>query len=504
MNRRFKWILITLVLAGLFLSSFGAAEEAGTTSTHVQDSHGSEHAEDGEEHGHGAFAKIFLYIAVILLAAKLASLIEKWGQPAVLGELVIGVVLGNLALIGINFFTPIATNEIILFLSELGVVILLFQIGLESNIHEMKKVGLKAMLVAITGVVVPFLTGYLAGPYLLPGLSSNTYLFLGATLAATSVGITARVFKDLGKLNIPESKVVLGAAVIDDVLALVILAVVSAIVDPEIGTASPVMVLGILAKSLGFLIGAVILGQLLAPRLGKIFSKIHTGFGMKFTLAFGLCLTFAWGAQEIGLAAIVGAFAAGLILDAVHFKDFEDPHVVDDVTKCISSKMHSEADKKEIHHILHKHSHRHIEDLIEPVGMFLIPIFFIVTGFQVDLTTLTDMRVLGTALAMTAIAVVGKVVAGLPATKLNKWIIGWGMVPRGEVGLIFASIGKGLGVVNNEVFSIIVIMVILTTLMTPPILNVLLKKMDKKKGKENTGSEPEPKENNAPVQPAAQ
>nr|MDQ3018790.1 cation:proton antiporter [bacterium] len=156
-------------------------------------------ASSGGGDTHGAFTTL-LWLAVILIAAKLASLIERFGQSAVLGELIIGVVLGNLALIGINIFEPVRSDAFLPFLAELGVIILLFQVGLESNIQEMRKVGLRAFLVAIIGVTAPFALGaWVVGPWLMPGLSSNTYLFLGAALTATSVGITARVFKDLGK-----------------------------------------------------------------------------------------------------------------------------------------------------------------------------------------------------------------------------------------------------------------------------------------------------------------
>ncbi|MAZ29747.1 sodium:proton exchanger, partial [bacterium] len=252
-------------------------------------------------------------MALILVAAKASSLIERFGQPAVLGELLVGVLLGNLALLGITFFEPIKGDQIITFLAELGVVILLFQIGLESNIKEMTKVGLPAFMVAIAGVVAPFGLGvYVVGPWLLPEADMNTLLFLGAALTATSVGITARVFKDLGKLQTRESQIVLGAAVIDDVMGLIILAVVSAIVTVGSITGSAVAL--IILKAILFLGGAIVLGQLVAPRVSLYFSKIHTGVGMKFTLAFSVGLLFAYAAGQLGLAPIIGAFAGGLIL----------------------------------------------------------------------------------------------------------------------------------------------------------------------------------------------
>lgn len=438
---------------------FAAAEEAAA------------HESEG---GHGAFALTFLWIAIILIAAKVSGLVEKLGQPSVLGELLIGVAIGNLSLFGIHFLDPIKSNSIIAFLAELGVVILLFQIGIESNIFEMKKVGARAGLVAILGVVAPFVMGtYLIGPMILPGLSSNAYLFLGAALTATSVGITARVFKDLGKLQSKEAKIVLGAAVIDDVLGLIILAVVSALVTT--GAVSLGIISGIVAKAVLFLVGAIILGQLLAPRIGKFFSKIQTGTGMKFTFAIAFGLIFAYLAQFIGLAPIVGAFAAGLVLDPVHFRFFKDPEIISEVKEALTHLKVKAEDK--IMARLRHHADRHVEELIEPIGLFLVPIFFVYTGINVDLTTLANPQVIFAGLAITAVAFVGKMVSGLVAGKVSKIIVGIAMAPRGEVGLIFATIGRQLGVVSDEIFSIIIIMVILTTLLTPPVLATLLKKV---------------------------
>ncbi|MDD4318901.1 MAG: cation:proton antiporter [Candidatus Peribacteraceae bacterium] len=426
-----------------------------------------------ETGGVHSYASTFLWIAVLLLFARIASLVERVGQPSVLGELVVGVVLGNLALLGFRLFEPVKTDQFITFLAELGVVILLFQIGLESNIEKMRKVGVRALFVAVIGVVLPFLLGtYVAGPWLLPGQSFNTYLFLGAALTATSVGITARVFRDLGKLQTPEAQIVLGAAVLDDVMGLIILAVVSAMVTA--GAVSMGTIAWITAKALLFLVGSVVVGQLLAPRLGRLFSVIHTGVGMKFTLAISIGLIFAALAQFIGLAPIVGAFAAGLILDSVHFRYFRDPHVVQDVREAVETLDPVVRDR--VMAAVRPHADRHIEDLIEPIGLFLVPLFFVVTGMGVKLETLFNVPILLTALGITAIAFIGKILSGLAATGTRKALVGWGMVPRGEVGLIFASIGKSLGVVDDSVFSVIVIVVIFTTLFTPPVLTYLLKR----------------------------
>ncbi len=422
-----------------------------------------------------------LWIVVILVTAKLAGLIERVGQPAVLGELVVGVVLGNLALVGFGMFEPIKENEFIAFLAELGVLVLLFQVGLESNINEMRKVGGRALLVAIIGVVAPFTLGtYVVGPWLLPGLSNNAYIFLGATLTATSVGITARVFRDLGVLQSKEARIVLGAAVIDDVLGLIILAVVSAIVT--VGAVSVGGVVWITAKALLFLVGAIVIGIFVAPFIGRGFSRIHTGIGMKFTLAASTALFFAFIAQQIGLAPIVGAFAAGLVLDAVHFKDFEDSSLIAELRNVVRNST-SEL-KNKVQSVIDRHADHHVEELIEPLSYFLVPIFFVVTGMHVNLEVLLDPSIVLVALGVTVIAFIGKVIAGLVAGNVNKQIVGWGMVPRGEVGLIFAATGQSLGVVSEEVFAVIVIMVIVTTLLTPPMLTFLIRRSNAAKDKQ--------------------
>lgn len=428
---------------------------------------------NGEQAGDHQAATTFLWIAILLLVAKLSGFVGRFGQPVVLGELVAGVVLGNVALLGLTVFEPIKHDAIVNFLAELGVVILLFQIGLESNIAKMRAVGLCAFLVATIGVVAPFILGtYLVGPWLLPGLSTNAYLFLGAALTATSVGVTARVFRDLGKLQIPEAHIVLGAAVIDDVMGLIILAVLSAIVT--LGSVSAGAISWIAAKSVLFLIGAIVAGQLSAPWLGRLLLRVHSGGGRKLTLAMSFGLMLAWLASVVGLAPIVGAFAAGLLLDPVHFRRFRESAVVQDMRASVADA--DAGTKQKVEAVLGHHTERHIDALIEPIAHLFVPLFFVITGMAVNLETFLNPHILLAALGITAVAFIGKILSGLVAGGVNKWIVGIGMIPRGEVGLIFASIGKSLGVISEEVFSVIIIMVMMTTLVTPMLLTWLLKR----------------------------
>ncbi len=414
----------------------------------------------------------FLCVGILLLLAKMSGLVERIGQPAVLGELAIGVAIGNLHLLGIPGSQPIIAglvhDPILEFLAQLGVVLLLFQIGLESNIAAMRQVGGPALLVAAIGVVAPMLLGtYVVGPWLLPDLSFNGHLFVGATLTATSVGITGRVFQDLKVLGSVEARIVLGAAVIDDVMGLIILAVVSAIVTT--GGVDTLGVVWITAKALLFLAGALVMGHFAAPRFSRLFSAIHAGTSMKVAVLISTCLTFAWAASLIGLAPIVGAFAAGLVLDEVQFKGFAESPLVRDIRRTAAA-LGSRA-QTELEGVLRKHRRHSLEDLIAPVGHVLVPMFFVYTGMQVDLSALFDAEVLLAALGITLVAFVGKVIAGAASgAGVRKWVVGWGMAPRGEVGLIFAATGKALGVIPDQVFSMLIVVVLLTTLLTPPIL----------------------------------
>lgn len=429
---------------------------------------GDARAAAGEE-----VAQSFLWVALILVCAKLGALVARLRQPVVLGELLAGIVLGNLALAGLSFGGSIEADAVVQFLAQLGAVILLFQLGLESNVSSMRRVGARAFWVAAVGVALPFLLGtYLVGPWLLPGMPFAAYLFLGAALTATSVGITGRVLRDLGALRSDEAQIVLGAAVIDDVLGLIILSVVASIATK--GTVGVGEVAWIIAQAVVFLVAALVVGQRLAPVLSRSFARIHTGEGMKLSFALALCLLFAYLAHLIGLAPIVGAFACGLVLEEVHFLDFDAPKIKRQVLDAVS--QNDAQTRARVSGVLDAHANRHLEHLLEPVGHLLVPIFFVYAGMHVKLEALLDPRVLAVAAAITVAAILGKLAAGMAAGRANRWVVGWGMVPRGEVGLIFAFVGKSLGVVDDAMFSVIVIVVMATTLVTPPVLAWLLQR----------------------------
>lgn len=398
---------------------------------------------------HSAVGPVMLALAVIIAGAKLGGdLAVRLGQPSVLGELLIGIILGNLALIGLDWFEPIKFNETVKVLAQIGVVILLFEVGLESSVADMMKVGLPSLLVAALGVAAPFALGWGVGAWLLPESSVYVHVFLGATLTATSVGITARVLQDLNRSKADEARIILGAAVIDDVMGLVILAVVQGVIlAANRGTdLSYVDFAKVLAKALGFLAGALLIGAWLSSRLFKIVIKLR-GRGILVATALSFCFLLAYLASLVGLAPIVGAYAAGLILDDLHFREFRE------------------------------RGERGLEELIHPISVILSPVFFVTMGMLVDLRAFADPTVLGLAALLTLAAIAGKQACALGALGrgLNATAIGVGMIPRGEVGLIFANIGLGLSVagaavIDARTLSAVVIMVIITTLITPPAL----------------------------------
>lgn len=404
----------------------------------------------GEGAGHSSLVTpVLLSLVIVLMLAKLGGDIAiRLKQPEVLGELVMGVALGSLGLVGIDYFEYLKHDQALEILSELGVILLLFEVGLESSVKEMTQVGPSALLVAVLGVVAPFLLGAFVS-YLFVDAELLVHVFVGATLTATSVGITARVLKDIGRIKAPESKIILGAAVIDDVLGLLTLAVVTGIIaSANQGTEVEMLSMAkILFVALGFLGGAIFLGKYLSPLAFK-FATTLKSHGLLLAFSLSICFGLSYLAALAGLAPIVGAFTAGLILEPVHYQDLSI-----------------------------KHGEKTIEDIIHPIAGLLVPIFFIVMGAKVDVSVFANTKILGFALALTLVAILGKQICSLGVLQkgLNKLVVGLGMIPRGEVGLIFAGIGASLKlhgspVVDTSTFGAVVIMVILTTMVTPPLI----------------------------------
>jgi Kef-type K+ transport system membrane component KefB len=408
----------------------------------------------GVGHGTDAVPIILLTLAFVVVSAKLAGeLVERLGQPAVLGELVVGIALGNTALLGGPDTSGLASSETFTVLAELGAVLLLFHVGLESTPKEMMAVGGRATLVAAVGVVTPMLLGFGVGELLRPDESWMLHAFLGAMLAATSVGITARVLKDADALRTSFARIILGAAVIDDVLGLLVLAVVSGIIKAAATGAalSAGAIVLILAKAFLFLVGALIVGSVLSPRVFRGALGLRSR-GVVQALSLGFCFVLSYLALRAGLAPIVGAFAAGLVLEEVHFEG----HV--------------------------KRGEPPLHESLEPLIALLVPVFFVRMGMLVDVRSFASPSVLGFAALLTLAAVVGKLACAFATPKgVSGLTVGLGMMPRGEVGLIFAAIGaqlvlNGHPVVDAGTYAAAVFMVVATTMATPPLLLLSIRK----------------------------
>ena len=395
------------------------------------------------------FGSILLGLAILVLGAKLGGiLVSRWGQPAVLGELLFGIALANLYPLfagsaGIEF---VRSNTILKFLAEVGVLLLLFDVGLEVDLRAFARVGPSAVLVALIGVVVPFFLGWGTAVWFLPDTPTLVHIFIGATLTATSVGITVRVLKDLGVTTSPEAQTILGAAILDDVLGLIVLAVVvGSITGATDGGAgvSIATISVIVLKAVGFFAATFVAGHVLSHRIVSLAAKSGQ-HGMLFVIGIALCFTLSYVAELIGLANIIGAFAAGVLLD---------PYGAGIRTRAEEATL---------------------RELLVPLSELFVPLFFVLMGLQVDLSTLVEPSALALGTTLIVTAIIGKLVCGLGVVGpgIRRLAVGIGMIPRGEVGLIFAGIGarvmlEGEPILNENVYSSVVLMALITTIITP-------------------------------------
>lgn len=393
-----------------------------------------------------------MILVLIIVAAKLGGeLMGRMGQPPVLGELLIGVLLGNLNLLGVTLLDPLKNSSPLRILAEIGAILLLFEVGVESDLIQLLAVGWSSLIVATLGVIAPMVLGYLVAQWLIPEAGWLSFLFVGGTLTATSVGITARVLKDLGKSHTKEARIILGAAVADDVIGLVVLAVVSGLTTAVVSGSNASSVswtatLWIVAKACLFLVLAVIIGRFWSQRAFSYAARLQVS-GALLALSVCFCFVVATIAGMAGLAPIVGAFAAGVVLEEVHYRPFVE------------------------------RGERTVQELLFPLTTLVVPVFFVFMGFRVDLRAFSSGAVLGFAGLITLVAVVGKQICGLGVLErgVDRLAIGVGMIPRGEVGLIFAGLGStlllnGHPVLSETTFSALVLMVMLTTFLTPPLL----------------------------------
>ena len=377
--------------------------------------------------------ELLLGLLMVWFSAKLAGeAMTRFGQTAVLGELLAGVIIGP-GVLGL-----VHESEALHALAELGVLVLLFEVGLESDLDDLTRAGPQASLVALAGVIAPFGAGFALMAAL--GHPMLVAVFVGATLTATSVGVTARVLADLGRLQDTAAKVVLGAAVVDDILALLVLAVVTGIAQTGGISGGSLVMLALTAVA--FVALAILVGIRLAPRVLDVVERMRAR-GTTIVSSVVFAVTLAVLADFAGLAPIIGAFAAGLVLATTKQREV-------------------------------------IEHRLKPIADLLVPIFFVTVGMKVQPGILNPFTaagpgLFGLVLLLTAVAVATKLAAGLAVYRrgVRRWPVGVGMVPRGEVGLIFAGAGLVAGVIEEGLYSVLVAAVMLTTLVAPPWLKAL-------------------------------
>lgn len=424
-----------------------------------------------EEAGHLTVEKFLIALVLILIVSKVfGEIFERLKLPSVLGELIAGIILGGSMLAIVPSAAGMVGYDTFHLLAEVGVAILLFEIGLETDLGDLIKVGPTSTLVAIVGVVAPFLFGVFSilafQKYGIlttdPKLTTIIAITTGATLTATSVGITARVLSDMNKLNTRESKIILGAAVIDDILGLIILGVVSGLIEAfKSGDESGIQItqiITIMFKAFGFLFISILIGNLVSKYLFNFVDKLRVR-GILFLFSIAFAFFYAYLASVVGLAPIVGAFAAGLVL-----------------RKTNQFKL--------------------IEDNLKPVSDFFTPIFFVMIGAAVDIFVFNPLvpgnsKILLIALILFVVAVIGKYISGYVVTNksINSRVIGIGMIPRGEVGLIFAQVGLNYGVFDSRLFSAVTVMVMLTTFIAPPLLQIAFREDNPKLNSQGSSQE---------------
>jgi Kef-type K+ transport system membrane component KefB len=435
-------------------------------------------------------APVILGVTTILFVALLGRFgARHLGMPSVIGELGMGILLGNVAyyigfdmivvlregpaifdsverllqgeaceavfdqaqrperaeylhalLTGVHGEELVQVAHTLDVFSRYGIIFLLFMVGLRTSIDEMRQVGPDSVRVALIGVLLPFALGFASSYLLIPDISFHTSLFLGAALGATSVGISVMVLQELNLEQTKVAHIILGAAVIDDILGLLLLAIVSGIVVT--GGIELLQILVVILMTSLFLAGAIFLGPYLLKLVIRLIRHLDL-LEAKMFVSFLFVMVLAWLANLAGLATIIGAFTAGLIMHDAYFRYWGQvrEHPVS------------------------------ISGLIMPLEVILVPIFFVLMGIQVKLETFLDWKVVILAAGLLVSAIIGKVLAGFGVSRGgNRWAVGLGMLPRGEVGLIFAAIGKSLDVIDDALFSAVVLMVILTTLLAPPLL----------------------------------
>jgi Kef-type K+ transport system membrane component KefB len=382
-------------------------------------------------------ANLLLFLFLSIIITRFSILLRKLGQPSLIGELVGGLIISVLGFYNLKVFHSLPNSQALAFLSELGSIFLLFEIGLESEISMLRQNGMYAIAVAFVGAIISFILGYLFTKYFVPNMTRNFCLFLAATLTATSTGISIRIFKEYGLTRSKACQIVLASSIIDDIISLVTLTIITALTIAGKFNFNSITL--IFFKVTFFFVIVYVGIKFLLP---IFYRSDNQDNALELAIIIAACVASSWIAHIFGLSSIIGAFIAGLFIDKTRFKE--------------------------------KHY------LVYPLVWLFVPIFFIYSGMQIDIASLLNYSTIKLALLFSIVAIISKILPTLlipyKISFFDKLVIGLGMVPRGEIGLIIAIVGKEKGFINNYYFNVVALMVFITSFMSPILLNQAIKR----------------------------
>lgn len=427
------------------------------------------YAAEALDHSSGYDPVILLWLVIFIFLSRSLSIVKKFGLPMVVGEILSGIILGELHVFGINLFQYAETDTVMRFLAEFGAIILMFEIGLDSKFSELRRNFRTGVKVAMSGTIFTFGSGFLISKYIIPGSTLSLNLLMGVILAATATGISAKTFKEMGILRTKEVKIVLVASIIDELVSIIFFGIISAlIIDAAFNLAN----LSIsLIKVIGFFAFAAVFGNWITPLVTKWSIKIHAGINMKIGVLLTICFLFSWVAHQLGLATVIGAFIAGLILDQVYFRSFSKSNFFIQL-KFLKSQVTDTQLKYEFTQLINNQEDKALEELLKPLSHVFVPVFFIYIGMLLDIHQLVNPTTLYITAALLIASFGGRILSGylIRGKTINKLIIGLGMTPIGEAGLIFAMFGRITGIVNDVVFSAVVSALVIAAILTPVLI----------------------------------
>jgi len=461
--------LLFWLIPGIFFAHYLFASTSGNDLSHViiADIHHNQHVSNINP-------VIFLWLVVFISLSRGLSIVKKIGLPLVVGEILSGLILGDLNHFGIHIFNEAENDLSIQFMAELGAIILMFDIGLESKLSDLKKNFKTGFAVAVSGSILTFSSGFLISKYLTENPTTLSNMLFGIIIAATATGISAKTFKDMKIIHSKEVKVVLVASILDELLSILGFGIISSLIITH--SVSLLNLSVSMAQVLGFFVFAAVFGQWITPLMTKWSIKIHAGINMKIGVLLVICFLFSWIAYISGLATVIGAFIAGLMLDKIYFESFSKSNFIVKL-RHIALNLSDTATKQKLNELIEKQEERTLEELIKPLSHLFVPVFFIYIGLMLKVDTLLHVDTLLLVAFILILSFIGRLISGFfirPSRKLNSLVIGLGMTPIGEAGLIFAMFGKNMGIISENSLAAIVASVVIAAVITPILIKIAI------------------------------